>query len=82
MATTPTPVPSSGISLSTVSAEIQFLADFIGDIQGKASVSGADMARIKALIASAQTDLAAAIKNISGIDLGQNSGGGDTPPGQ
>jgi peptidoglycan hydrolase CwlO-like protein len=73
---------SSGISLSTVSAEIQFLADFVSDVQGKANVSDADIARIKALIASAQTDLSAAIKNISGINLGQSLGGGDTPPGQ
>lgn len=77
MATTTTPGPSSGISLSTLSAEIQFLADFIGDVQGKANVSAADIARIKALIASAQTDFAAAIKNISGINLGSDPMIGD-----
>jgi hypothetical protein len=77
MANTAAPASLSGISLSTVSAEIQFLADFIGDVQGKANVSAADIVRIKALIASTQTDLAAAIENISGINLGSDPGIGD-----
>ena len=71
MATTPVLPTSSGISLSTVSAEIQFLADFISDVQGKTNVSAADIERIKSLITSAQLDFAAAVKNITGIDLGQ-----------
>ena len=76
------PNTASGISLNTVSTEIKFLAEFIDDLQGKPNVSAADIARIKSLIASAQSDLAAAIQNISGLNLGQNTGGGDTPPGQ
>jgi hypothetical protein len=72
MASTPTPSPASLISLNTVSAEIQFISDFIDDLSGQ-TASTADKDRIKELLAHAQTDLAIAAQKVL-VKLGQNPG--------
>jgi hypothetical protein len=73
----PTPAASL-ISLNTVSAEIQFISDFIDDL-GTQTASPADKQRIKDLLAAAQADLAIAAHRAL-VNLGQNPNIGDNPP--
>jgi hypothetical protein len=67
--------PSTLITLDTISAEIKFIADFMGDLAGK-TASDSDKDRIKALLAAAQSDLAFAAQQAI-ARLGQNPVIGD-----
>ncbi len=68
-------VPATLITLDTISAEIKFIADFLGDLAGK-TASDSDKDRIKALLATAQSDLAFAAQQAI-ARLGQNPVIGD-----
>jgi len=70
----PTPPPSL-ISLTTVIAELSFIADYITDLAGTTAPQS-DKDRIKALLATAQADLTVVVDKLT-VSLGQNPGGGD-----
>ncbi|MEP6714918.1 MAG: hypothetical protein ABJC09_05050 [Terriglobia bacterium] len=77
---TPAPAPTapastSAIGLDAVSAEINFIAHFIGDLRGK-KASDPDKQRITALLAQAQQDLSIAA-DVALTILGQNPGIGE-----
>jgi len=74
-AAAPSSAPSTLITLDTISAEIKFIADFMGDLAGK-TASESDKERIKALLAAAQSDLAFAAQQAV-ARLGQNPVIGD-----
>jgi hypothetical protein len=74
MGTAPTPAPTpSPIGLTTVAAEIAYLADYATDLLRAPVVSAADKARISGLLKAAEADLTTAIAQISArLDLGSN----------
>jgi hypothetical protein len=68
---TPTPVASTLISISSVSAELAFIAQYFSDLVQRPNPPQADKDRIKAMLDQAANDLQAASDRLK-TQLGQS----------